>query len=98
MNTYIIVLVVLLIVGALCKPKTLVHTFALSFDMFVQCLGWNDPVSVTISSRAGLAARKGKTLGAKIICAMFFNKNHCEESITADIARANEALAILTAK
>ena len=87
--------ILLLIVGALCGPKTLLHTFAIAFDMLVQGIGWNDPVSVTVSSRAGLAARKGNTIWAKIICALFFNPNHCEEAIAADTERANEALTIL---
>ena len=92
------VLFFLLLIGAVCGPKTLLHTFAVAFDMLLQGVGLNMPISVTLSARAGLAARKGNTLAAKIICTLFFNPNHCEEAITADIDRANEALAVLTAK
>lgn len=84
-----------LILGAFSNPKTLLHTFAVAFDMLVQGLGWNTPISVTLSSRAGLAARKGNPLAAKIICTLFFNPSHCEEAIQADIARAQEALDVL---
>lgn len=98
MGTQFYVLLFLVLVGAVSGPKTVMHTFAVAIDMLVQGIGWNTPVSVTISARAGIAARNGKPLGAKIICTLFFNKNHCEEAIDADIARANEVLAILTNK
>jgi hypothetical protein len=88
----------LLLVGAVSGPRTLLHTFAVAFDMLVQGVGWNMPISVTLSARAGLAARNGKPLAAKIICFIFFNPNHCEEAIAADIQRANEALAVLEAE
>lgn len=74
------------------------NAFAVGFDMFVQDLIWDAPIGVTISSRAGLAARNGKPLGAKIVNAIMFNQNHCETAIAADIQRANEALVLLTRK
>ena len=92
---HLYIFLALIILGALCGPKTLLHTLAVAIDMLIQGLGWNDPVSVTISSRAGLAARNGNTIWAKIICTIFFNPNHCEEAIQSDIDRANEALTIL---
>lgn len=88
----------LLLVGAVSGPKTLLHTFAVAFDMLIQGVGWNMPISVTLSARAGLAARNGKPLASRVICVLFFNPNHCEQAIAADIQRANEALAVLNAK
>jgi hypothetical protein len=87
-----------LLIGALCGPKTVMHTFAVAFDMLVQGVGWNTPISVTISARAGLAARNGKPFGANVINTLFFNRQHCEDAIDADIARAEEALEILRGK
>lgn len=89
-------LISLLIIGAISGGW--LHAFAVGFDMFIQDLIWNSATGVTISSRAGLAARNGKPLGAKIVNKIMFNPNHCEEAIVADIARANEALRILTGK
>jgi hypothetical protein len=92
------ILVFLLILGALCGPHTLLHTFAVAFDMLLQGIGWNTPITVTLSARAGLAARKGNTKAARVICFLFFNRNHCEEAIASDIKRAKEALVVLTAE
>ncbi len=89
------ILIVLLIIGALSSAKTLLHSFALGFDVFCQMFFWNHAIGVTISSRAGLAARRGKPFMAKIVNTIFFNKNHCEEAVVADIARAKEALILL---
>ena len=88
-------LATLLFIGALCGPKTLLHTFAIAFDMLVQGIGWNDPISVTLSSRAGLSARRGNDKAAQIINFIFMNSNHCEEAILADIKRAETALIVL---
>lgn len=90
------ILISLLIIGAISGGW--LHAFAVGFDMFIQDLIWNSATGVTISSRAGLAARNGKPLGSKIVNFIMCNKNHCEEAIVADIARANEALRILTGK
>ena len=89
-------LFIALVVGALARGGTLFHTFALMFDMLWQGLIWNDPVGVTLYSRAGLAARKGNTLPARLIGVLFLNKNHCEEAIAADIERVHNAIDILT--
>jgi hypothetical protein len=88
-----IALIILLIVGAISGGW--VHAFAMGFDMFVQDLVWNDYLGVTISSRAGLAARNGKPLGAKIINALALNPRHCEEAIANDIARAKQVMELL---
>ena len=89
-------LAVLVLLGAFCGPRTLLHTLAIAIDILLQGIFWNQPVGVTISSRAGLAAHLGNKYPARIINAIAFNPNHCEEAIAADIDRANEALAILT--
>ena len=45
--------------GAFSGPGTLFHNLSLAFDIFMQCFGWNKVLCITISSRAGLAARNG---------------------------------------
>jgi hypothetical protein len=94
--SFLTILIALLVVGAVVDGW--LHAFAVGFDMFVQDLIWDAPIGVTISSRAGLAARNGNPLGAKIINFIMFNKNHCEQAITADIQRAQEAIQLLTGK
>lgn len=88
------IFVLLLVIGAVAGGW--LHAFAVAFDMFCQDLIWDAPIGVTISSRAGLAARNGKPLGAKIVNIIMFNPNHCEQAINADTIRAKEALKILT--
>jgi hypothetical protein len=94
----VLVATILAVIGALCGPTTILHTFAVLFDVLMQGLFWNQPVPVTISSRAGLAARKGNARAARVINFLAHNANHCEEAIAADTLRANEALAILNPK
>lgn len=89
-------LLVLLVLGALASRGTLLHSFAVAFDMFVQDVIWNAPIGVTISSRAGLAARAGRPRLAKLIDALFFDAGHCEKAIAADLERAQKAIAVLT--
>jgi ABC-type spermidine/putrescine transport system permease subunit II len=88
--------IVLLVLGAIVGGW--LHAFAVGFDMFVQDLIWDAPIGITISSRAGLAARNGKHLGAQIVNTIMLSKTHCQDAIAADILRANEALTILTAE
>lgn len=95
MDTTLLVLLALLVLGAIAKGGTLLHSFAVAFDMFCQDLFWNAPIGVTISSRAGLAARRGTTWPARAIDLLMFNRNHCEQAIAADIQRAEAALALL---
>ena len=87
------ILIILIIIGALSGGW--LHAFAVAFDMFVQALVWDSATGVTISSRAGLAARNGKPLGAKIVNFIMCSKTHCEDAIQADIDRAKNALKIL---
>ena len=94
----IYVLLGLVLIGAFCGPTTILHTLAVTFDVLMQGLFWNTPVPITISSRAGLAARKGNTRAAQCINFLACNASHCEEAIAADTLRANEALAILNPK
>lgn len=89
-----LILGLILVVGAVCRGW--IHAFAVGFDMFMQDLIWDAPIGITISSRAGMAARNGKHLGAKIINGIMCNSKHCQEAIAADIQRANNALIILT--
>ncbi len=91
-------IIVFVAIGALSRAGTLMNTFALALDMLVAAFIWNDPVGVTISSRAGLAARNGRNLGASIINVLALNQQHCEQAISGDIARARAALDLLGAK
>lgn len=93
---YLTILIILIVIGAITHGW--LHAFAVGFDLFIQDLVWNAPIGVTISSRAGLAARNGKPLGSKIVNFIMLNSNHCEEAITADIERAQTALKILNGK
>ena len=63
----------LLIGGAMAKVGTLLHTMARAFDTFVQDTFWNDNLGITLSSRAGLAAKKGNTKYATFINLLAFN-------------------------
>lgn len=94
----LVLLSILVAIGAFAGPTTILHTFAVTFDVLMQGLFWNKPVPITISSRAGLAARKGDTRAARVINFLACNPRHCEEAIAADTERANEALAILNPK
>ena len=95
MKTALIILLALLVMGAIAKGGTLLHSFAVAFDMFCQDLFWNAPIGVTISSRAGLASDRGLVWPAKVINFIMRNPNHCQLAIAADIARAEKALQIL---
>jgi len=86
-------LIILIIIGALSGGW--LHAFAVAFDMFIQALVWDSATGVTISSRAGLAARNGKPLGSKIVNFIMGSNTHCEDAIQADIDRAKNALKIL---
>ncbi len=95
MRNALLILLALLVLGAIAKGGTLLHSFAVAFDMFCQDLIWDAPIGVTISSRAGLAAQRGTTWPAKVVNFIMRNPNHCEFAIAADIARAKRALQIL---
>ena len=90
----ILIIFFLIAIGAVCAGWW--HSVVV--DLFFQDAIWDAPIGVTISSRSGLAARNGKPLGSKIVNFIMFNKNHCEEAITADIQRAQIALTILNGK
>ena len=86
----------LLIGGAMAKVGTLLHTMARAFDTFVQDTFWNDNLGITLSSRAGLAAKKGNTKYATFINLLAFNKQHCEQAIANDIQLAQDTIKKLT--
>jgi len=92
----LIAFILFLVVGAVVGGW--LHAFAVGFDMFIQDLIWDAPIGITISSRAGLAARNGKHTGAKIVNFIMANPKHCQDAIVADIKRAQQALALLTAE
>ena len=94
----LLILLALLILGAIAKGGTLLHSFAVAFDAFCQDLLWNDTLGVTISSRAGLAARRGRTWPARCINLLMLSRTHCEDAIATDTQRAEAALQLLTGK
>ena len=91
----LLILLALLILGAIAKAGTLLHSFAVAFDMFCQDLCWNDTLGVTISSRAGLAARRGVLWPQRIVNFIMLSRTHCQDAIATDIQRAEAALALL---
>ncbi|MDE2344642.1 MAG: hypothetical protein KGL63_14850 [Betaproteobacteria bacterium] len=93
--TWLGALVVLLIVGAISGPRTLLHSFAVAFDQFAQALIWDDPLGVTISSRCGLWQRRGILWPARIVNALMLSSTHCQRAIERDRARAEQAIRLL---
>lgn len=94
-TAFVIVLAVLLVIGAIAKVGTLLHSFAVAFDAFVQDLLWNDELAITISSRAGLAARRGVLWPQRVVNFIMRSPTHCQDAIKADLARAQQAIAVL---
>lgn len=88
----------LLVVGAILPPGNVFHSAAVAFDAFVQDLAWNDTLGVTISSRAGLAARRGLLWPQKAVNTIMGSSTHCVDAIAADIQRAQAALKLLEAE
>lgn len=98
MTSPFVALLALLVLGAVAKAGTLLHSFAVAFDAFVQDMCWNDTLGVTISSRAGLAARRGVLWPARIVNTLMLSRTHCEDAIATDTQRARAALQLLTGK
>lgn len=76
--------------------NTYTHTIAVAVDVFTASIIW-DTYGVTVSSRCGLALRRGQT-GLLATLGKILNKiqdNHCELAIKADIQRAQDALKFL---
>jgi hypothetical protein len=94
-NPYLTGFITIIVIGILSAPGTLLRSIAVGFDIFAQAFFWNAPIGVTISSRAGLAARKGYVWPAKVINVIMFSSTHCEDAIAADIERARKALTLL---
>ena len=95
MHAALLILLALLVLGAIAKAGTLLHSFAVAFDAFCQDLFWNDTLGVTISSRAGLAARRGVLWPQRIVNFIMLSRTHCQDAIATDIQRAEAALALL---
>ena len=98
MRAALLIFVALLVMGAVAKAGTLLHSFAVAFDAFVQDLCWNDTLGVTISSRAGLAAHRGVLWPQRIVNFIMLSRTHCQDAIATDIQRAEAALQLLTGK
>jgi hypothetical protein len=95
MMAAVAILLVMLVLGAVAGPHTILRSFAMAFDMFVQCLIWNDDLGVTISARCGLLARQGLIWPSRIVNFVMCSPTHCERSIAGDIRRAQAALAMM---
>ena len=94
--TYAYFFLGLLIAGAVLQSGIL-YSLAIGFDFMVQDILWENTIGVTISSRAGLAARSGLVWPSKIINLIMRSPTHCEDAIAQDIQRAHEALSVLGA-
>ena len=72
------------------------HGVALSLDYAVELLfEWRRSVPMTISSRCGLALRRGEKRTPMALlgkCLNWLSKGHCEGAIKADIERCTWAL------
>lgn len=81
---------------------TFAHGVAISIDMACELvIFWRRGEPMTISSRCGLALRKGQrwTLGALVGRLLnFISTGHCEGAIAADIERCTLALQELNVK
>ena len=91
------VLILLFVVGAMSGPKTLLHSFAMGLDCFMQNLICDDDLSITISARCGLLQLQGIKWPALIVNWIMRNQNHSIEAIGWDIDRAKSAIKLLTA-
>jgi hypothetical protein len=96
---YLLGLIVLLIVGAVSKEKTLTHRIAVALDILTLSVTWKQ-YDVTISSWCGMEIRKGSA-GNKFgralgWCLNHLQANHCELAILADLERAQSAATYLT--
>ena len=96
--TALAILITLLIIGAVAKPKTVLRSFAVGFDAMVQGVIWDDELPMTISARCGLLQRRGINWPAKVVNCIMRNKDHCEGAIEADIFRAHALIDLLKAK
>lgn len=92
---YLIILAALLGIGAIAGKRTILHSFALGFDAFMQDIIWNDGLSVTISARCGLLQARGVVWPARIVNAVMGSPTHCHDAIGWDIERAKAAIALL---
>lgn len=93
--SWVMFFILILVVGALAGPSTLLHNLALTIDVAAQSLGCNRVLCITISSRAGLAARRGRDIWSSFICLVFWNQQHCEDAIRADVERSLDSLQLL---
>lgn len=93
-HTALILFLALLVGGAIAAQATILHTFAVAIDVFVENLGYNRVGCVTLSSRAGLAARQGDARWERLI-ELLFGHGHCEQAIAVDAARNIDSLKVL---
>ena len=89
------ILLALVIIGAIAKRGSILHTFAFAVDQFCQDLIWNDELGITISARCGLWARRGFVWPSRIVNTVMMSRTHCEDSITWNIERCRAALKLL---
>lgn len=91
---FLYIFIALIVIGAIVQTGVL-FSFAIGFDAMVQDILWDDTLGVTISSRAGLAARAGRPGYAKVVNFIMRSPTHCEDAIVCDRERAKKALELL---
>jgi len=97
MKLFVLIFLALIVLGAIVQTGIL-YSLAIGFDAMCQDIFYQDTIGVTISSRAGLAARSGTTWPAKVVNFVMCSATHCEDAIANDIARAQAAIQLLTGK
>ena len=94
MKLFVIIFLACLIIGAILQSGIL-YSLAIGFDAMLQDIFWEDTIGITISSRAGLYARKGITWPQTFVNFVMRSNTHCADAILNDIKRAEDALVIL---
>jgi len=93
----LMVLAILVIINRLAG-KTYVGKTLLAFDYFVSVL-WSRDFDITISSQCGLYWRKGNPPAFWALLHRMLNglqKGHCEAALAGDLARAQNAIKLLS--
>jgi hypothetical protein len=90
--TILVVLAILVLTNRIAG-KTYVGKTLLAFDYFVSVL-WSRDFDITISSRCGLYWRKGPPAFWHLLHVVLnaLQKDHCEQAMAHDIARAQTAI------